>query len=74
MCFADVKLGASNRILTSLGKKDTVKALFNENIGVVFQANAEVEAIFAQNNIEILRYWFCDEWRCVNVHQWNDGL
>lgn len=52
MCFADVKLGASFD-LTSLGEKDTVKALFNENIGLVFQADAEVEAIFTQNNIEI---------------------
>ncbi|KGO90842.1 phosphoribosylformylglycinamidine synthase [Flavobacterium suncheonense] len=52
MCFADVNLGASFD-LTSLGEKDTVKALFNENIGVVFQADAEVKAVFAQNNIEI---------------------
>ncbi|MCG2612129.1 phosphoribosylformylglycinamidine synthase [Flavobacterium sp. SM15] len=52
MCFADVQLGASFD-LTSLGEKDTVKALFNENIGLVFQADAEVEAVFAQNNIEI---------------------
>ncbi len=54
MCFADDKLGALID-LTSLGEKDTVKALFNENIGVVFQANAEVEAIFAQHNIEIFK-------------------
>jgi len=52
MCFADVKLGALID-LTSLGEKDTVKALFNENIGLVFQADASVEAVFAQNNIEI---------------------
>ncbi|WP_445716846.1 phosphoribosylformylglycinamidine synthase, partial [Flavobacterium sp.] len=52
MCFADDKLGALID-LTSLGEQDTVKALFNENIGVVFQANAEVEATFAQHNIEI---------------------
>ncbi|WP_291109978.1 phosphoribosylformylglycinamidine synthase [Flavobacterium sp. UBA6195] len=54
MCFADDKLGALID-LTSLGEKDTVKALFNENIGVVFQASAEVEAIFAQHNIEIFK-------------------
>ena len=54
MCFADDKLGALID-LTTLGEKDTVKALFNENIGVVFQANAEVEAIFAQHNIEIFK-------------------
>lgn len=54
MCFADDKLGALID-LTSLGEKDTVKALFNENIGVVFQASTEVEAIFAQHNIEIFK-------------------
>ena len=52
MCFADDKLGALID-LTSLGEKDTVKALFNENIGVVFQADASVEATFKQHNIEI---------------------
>jgi phosphoribosylformylglycinamidine synthase len=54
MCFADANLGALID-LTSLGEKDTVKALFNENIGVVFQANAEVESTFAQHNIEIFK-------------------
>jgi len=54
MCFADDKLGALID-LTSLREKDTVKALFNENIGVVFQAAAEVEATFAQHNIEIFK-------------------
>jgi len=54
MCFADDKLGALID-LTSLGEKDTIKALFNENIGVVFQANAEVESTFAQHNIEIFK-------------------
>lgn len=54
MCFAYDKLGALID-LTSIGEKDTVKALFNENIGVVFQADAEVEAIFAQHNIAIFK-------------------
>ncbi|EAZ94600.1 phosphoribosylformylglycineamide synthase (FGAM synthase) [Flavobacteria bacterium BAL38] len=54
MCFADANLGALID-LTSLGEKDTVKTLFNENIGVVFQANTEVEATFAQHNIEIFK-------------------
>ena len=52
MCFAEVNLGADYD-LSSLGEKDSVKAFFNENISIVFQADAEVEAIFAQHNIEI---------------------
>jgi len=54
MCFADDNLGALID-LTSLGEKDTVKALFNENIGVVFQADTEVETTFAQHAIEIFK-------------------
>jgi phosphoribosylformylglycinamidine synthase len=50
LCFADVDLGASLD-LTSLGEKDAVKLLFNENAGVVFQANASVEALLQENNI-----------------------
>ncbi|MGB5428531.1 phosphoribosylformylglycinamidine synthase [Eudoraea sp.] len=37
MCFADVNLGASLD-LSSLGEKDTIKLLFAENSGLVFQA------------------------------------
>ena len=37
MCFADVDLGASLD-LTNLGEKDTIKLLFAENSGLVFQA------------------------------------
>ena len=54
MCFAEVNLGAEYD-LSTLGESDTVKAFFNENISIVFQANSEVEAIFAQHNIEIFK-------------------
>ena len=54
MCFAEVNLGA-NYDLSSLGENDTVKAFFNENISIVFQANSEVESMFAQHNIEIFK-------------------
>lgn len=37
MCFADQNLGA-NYDLSPLGESDTVKALFNENIAVILQA------------------------------------
>jgi phosphoribosylformylglycinamidine synthase len=53
MCFADVNLGA-NFDLSALKENDTVKALFNENIAVVFQADAGVESEFAKNGIEVV--------------------
>jgi phosphoribosylformylglycinamidine synthase len=54
MCFADVNLGA-NFDLTAINEKDSTKLLFSENIAVVFQADAEVEAIFEANGIEIFK-------------------
>jgi phosphoribosylformylglycinamidine synthase len=50
MCFADRDLGAALD-LSALGEADSIKLLFSENIGLVFQADAEVESIFNENNI-----------------------
>ncbi|MCL9805348.1 phosphoribosylformylglycinamidine synthase [Flavobacterium amniphilum] len=73
MCFADVNLGASFD-LTSLGENDTVKTLFNENIAVVFQADASVEAIFTQNNIEIFNIGTVVEGNSVTVKNNSDSF
>ncbi|MFN6945073.1 MAG: phosphoribosylformylglycinamidine synthase [Cytophagaceae bacterium] len=50
MCFADNNLGATID-LTSLGEADSIKVLFAENIGVVFQASAEVEETLKANKV-----------------------
>ncbi len=45
MCFADVDLAAELN-LSKLGEKDSVKLLFSENSGIVFQAkDKSIEAI-----------------------------
>lgn len=54
MCFADVNLGASFD-LSVLGESDTVKAFFNENIGLVFQADAEAETILNNNGVSFFK-------------------
>ncbi|WP_299607618.1 phosphoribosylformylglycinamidine synthase [uncultured Aquimarina sp.] len=53
LCFADINLGA-NIDLSKLGEQDSIKVLFAENAGIVFQstANADVETVLSQNNIE----------------------
>ena len=51
MCFADNNLGASID-LTSLAESDSIKLLFSENTGIVFQADASVEKVFSEKNIE----------------------
>ena len=42
MCFADVDLGAKID-LSALAESDSIKLLFSENIGLVFQADSSVE-------------------------------
>lgn len=51
LCFADRNLGASFD-LTALGEQDSIKLLFAENIGIVFQADADVEPILKSNHID----------------------
>jgi len=54
MCFADNNLGA-NFDFTGLNEKDTIKLLFSENIGIVFQADVSVENILKQSEIEFFK-------------------
>ncbi|WP_335964544.1 phosphoribosylformylglycinamidine synthase [Galbibacter sp. PAP.153] len=53
MCFADINLGAQLD-LTNIAEKDSVKLLFNENAGIVFQAknDAIVEEALAEAGIK----------------------
>ena len=66
LCFADVNLGA-NYDLTSLKESDSVKALFNENIAVIFQADASVEAEFAKHTIEVFKIGSVVEGNLVTI-------
>ncbi len=50
MCFADRDLGAKID-LSSLAEQDIIKLLFAENIAVVFQADASVEAVLESNGV-----------------------
>ncbi len=50
LCFADTNLGA-NYDLSSLNEIDSIKMLFAENSGIVFQADGSVEEILEENEI-----------------------
>ena len=51
MCFSQNNVGADIDI-SALNEKDSIKALFAENAGVIIQAkNAEIEALFTENGI-----------------------
>jgi len=71
--FAEMGLGATYD-LSVLGENDTVKTLFNENIGVVFQADAEVEAIFKANGITIFKIGNVTEGDIVSISNFSDSF
>ncbi|PKD20952.1 phosphoribosylformylglycinamidine synthase [Salegentibacter salinarum] len=55
MCFADNNLGADID-LTALNEKDSVRLLFNENCGIVFQAKDKIaEKVLTDNNVEFFK-------------------
>lgn len=72
MCFADLNLGA-NLDLTSLEEKDTVKLLFAENIGVVFQANADAEDVLKANGVSYFKIGTVTETAQLNVINFNQN-
>ncbi|WP_163444424.1 phosphoribosylformylglycinamidine synthase [Flavobacterium columnare] len=76
MCFADVNVGATID-LTILNEADTVKALFNENIGLVFQSNLGDDAIdlaFAKRNVKAFKIGTVTEGNTVSIKNFNDNF
>ena len=55
MCFADNDLGA-DLDLSLLGESDTIKLLFSENAGLVFQSNApETEGFLTDSGLDFIK-------------------
>lgn len=55
MCFADTQLGAHLN-LTEVGESDTIKLLFSENIGLVFQLKSDDDALLLKElNLPAIR-------------------
>jgi len=55
LCFSNNNLGAKIN-LTDLGEKNTIKVLFAENSGIVFQAiDDSVENVFKNNGIDVIK-------------------
>ncbi|MFK7900008.1 MAG: phosphoribosylformylglycinamidine synthase subunit PurQ, partial [Cyclobacteriaceae bacterium] len=56
MCFADVNVGATIDI-TSLNEKDTIKAIFSENTGVLIQTvnSKDVERILSEAKVKFVK-------------------
>jgi phosphoribosylformylglycinamidine synthase len=73
LSFAEVNLGADYD-LSQLNEQDTVKAFFNENIAVVFQADESVEALFSQNGIEIFTIGKVSEGSLITIKNNSDSF
>ncbi|MDG1228007.1 MAG: phosphoribosylformylglycinamidine synthase, partial [Polaribacter sp.] len=73
MCFADVNLGADLNI-SNLNEEDSIKVLFSENSGIVFQANASVETILSENNIEFFNIGTPNNSGTVNIKNREDNF
>jgi phosphoribosylformylglycinamidine synthase len=71
MCFADVHLGADFNI-TDLKEEDSIKVLFAENSGIVFQADTSVETILSENNIEFFTIGKANNSGTVNIKNHED--
>lgn len=54
ICFSDNESGLELD-LSQLGETDTIKLLFAENPGIVFQADAEAEKILTANKIDFIK-------------------
>ncbi|RZJ65971.1 MAG: phosphoribosylformylglycinamidine synthase [Flavobacterium sp.] len=73
MCFADVNLGAQFD-LTKINENDTIKLLFSENIGIVFQADASVEKTLKSNDIEFFNIGKVVEGNTVTIANADDNI
>jgi phosphoribosylformylglycinamidine synthase len=74
MCFADVDL-AANLDLSALNEEDTIKLIFSENCGIVFQAkDASVETILSENDIEFFKIGTPSEGKTLNIKNGADEL
>lgn len=72
LCFADVNVGA-NLDLSTLNEADSIKLLFAENSGIVFQAtDASVEQTLADNNIEFFKIGSVTESDRLNIKNGSD--
>ncbi|MCK8523029.1 phosphoribosylformylglycinamidine synthase [Aquimarina sp. D1M17] len=73
MCFADVELGAEIN-LSDIEESDTVKLLFAENAGIVFQSapNTNLEAVLSEKNIQFFNIGKVTDKSSVQLTNGND--
>ncbi|OSY89253.1 phosphoribosylformylglycinamidine synthase [Tenacibaculum holothuriorum] len=74
LCFADVNVGA-NIDLSQINENDSIKLLFSENSGIVFQTiDDSVETVFNTNNIEFFKIGMVTESDRLNIKNNDDAF
>ena len=73
MCFADINLGADFDI-SALNEEDSIKVLFAENSGLVFQGEAPIETVLTENNIEFFNIGTANDSGKVNIKNNEDNF
>ena len=73
LCFADINLGADFDI-SALNEEDSIKVLFSENSGLVFQGDASIETILSENNIEFFTIGTANNTGIVNIKNNEDDF
>ncbi len=74
MCFSQQALGLSID-LTPISEADTVKLLFAENSGIIFQsADETVPAILTENNIEFFEIGFAHKSENITINNFDEML
>ncbi|MCC7460072.1 MAG: phosphoribosylformylglycinamidine synthase, partial [Proteobacteria bacterium] len=73
LCFADVNVGAELD-LSKLNEKDSAKVLFNENAGIVFQADSKIENFLNENKIEFFNLGKVVEGASLKIKNGNDSF
>ncbi len=74
LCFADVNLGATLD-LSEIGEQDTIKLLFAENAGIVFQsiANSDIETVLSENGVEFFNIGSVTNKASLEIKNSNDS-
>ncbi|MGY0392776.1 phosphoribosylformylglycinamidine synthase [Bizionia sp. KMM 8389] len=73
LCFADVNTGADID-LSTLNEEDSIKVLFAENSGLVFQADNSVETILTDNNVAFFNIGTANNSGTVTIKNQDDNF
>ncbi|MBQ0732795.1 phosphoribosylformylglycinamidine synthase [Aquimarina celericrescens] len=75
LCFADVNLGAELD-LNQIKESDSIKLLFAENSGIVFQSslNSNIESVLTENGIEYFNIGKAKEGGSIRIKNGDDSF